>query len=80
MNIQTSWNHAVPSVYQQTYDLQLLTICGVSVLGRWTGELGEFYIGWAPLLGATPAQQTRHVPHVPDFDRYVRPENPRYVN
>lgn len=54
--IQQSWNHNVPSAADQQYDLQLLTICGVSVLGRWCGNIGEHYAGWAPLLGATRSQ------------------------
>jgi hypothetical protein len=52
-----SWNHVEPTEADQQYDLQLLTICGISVLGRWCGKLGEYYVGWAPLLGATRSQQ-----------------------
>lgn len=78
--IKTSWNHSVPSDLSQQYDLQLMTIAGISVLGRWTGALGEFYVGWAPLLGATPAQLKPYHTNIPDFEHYMRPEQPNYVN
>lgn len=41
------WNHTEPPARMQEQDLQLLTICGVSVLGRWSGELGDYFVGWA---------------------------------
>lgn len=78
--IQTSWNHDVPSLNTQQYDLQLMTITGVSVLGRWSGDFGEYYAGWAPLLGATPAQLQPYVVNIPDFEQYMQPERPNYVN
>ncbi len=30
--------------------MQLLTIGGVAVSGTWRGEVGDFYLAWAPLL------------------------------
>lgn len=78
--VLTSWNYGIPPEREQQYDLQLMTICGVSVLGRWSGELGEFYTGWAHILGATPAQLQPYNTNIPDFEQYMRPEVPTYVN
>lgn len=60
--VTTYWNHTEPSEADQQYDLQLLTICGVSVLGRWSGNLGEHFIGWALPLGA---QRSQLLPYQP---------------
>lgn len=29
---------------------QLLTIGGIAVTGQWRGEVGEYFLAWAPLL------------------------------
>lgn len=50
------WEHSEPPAHMLACDLQLLTICGISVLGRWCGNMGEFFVGWAPLLGASRSQ------------------------
>lgn len=60
--VTQTWNHSEPSEADQQYDLQLLTICGISVLGRWCGAFGEYYVGWAlplncPLYRLQPYQQ-----------------------
>lgn len=57
------WNHTVPD--DQDKDLQLLTIGGISVLGRWTGAFGEYFVGWAsiahiPLQPYNHTQQRNH--------------------
>jgi hypothetical protein len=57
------WNHTEPTEADQNHDLQLLTICGISVLGRWCGKLGEFYVGWALPLGAARSQLQSHPLH-----------------
>lgn len=80
MNIQTTWNHSVPPSSLQQYDLQLMTICGVSVLGRWEGEFGEFYVGWAPLLGAQLSQLHGYKTSIPEHELYMTKEEANYVN
>lgn len=45
--VTQTWNHTEPSEAEQQYDLQLLTIGGISVLGRWDGTFGEHFVGWA---------------------------------
>lgn len=67
--IEQCWNHTLPTYNEQQYDLQLLTICGVSVLGRWTGELGQYYVGWSRLLGCSNAQQYQYE-YTPTDDHY----------
>lgn len=59
--VTTFWHHNEPSDVDQQYDLQLLTIGGVSVLGRWAGEFGEHYVGWALPLGAQRSQLTPYI-------------------
>lgn len=60
--VTQTWNHTEPPEADQQYDLLLLTICGVSVMGRWCGSFGEYYVGWAipagtPLLPYYPLHQ-----------------------
>jgi hypothetical protein len=69
--IHQEWKHTLPNPEDQQYDLQLLTICGVSVLGRWAGEFGQFYVGWASLLGASKSQQQ------PYANNYYQPHEPQ---
>lgn len=42
------WNYCVPPHAGQK--LQLLTVGGIATTGQWSGELGETFVGWAPLL------------------------------
>lgn len=79
-SVNTHWTLGEPPAATQQYDLQLLTIGGISVLGRWSGSLGEFFIGWAPLLGATMSQLKQYTTPTDDYSIYMRPENPVYVN
>jgi hypothetical protein len=71
--VTTLWNHTEPSEADQQYDLQLLTICGVSVLGRWAGNFGEYYVGWALPLNTVRSQLLPY--HIP-----THVEQPNYVN
>jgi hypothetical protein len=72
-----TWHHSEPDEADQQYDLQLLTICGISVLGRWCGQFGEHYVGWALPLGAQRSQLQPYptAPHL--FDK---PSQPQYTN
>jgi len=69
--ITTNWNFEAPTEAQQQYDLQLLTVCGVSVLGRWCGQPGEYFAAWAYPLGTAPVQYLPYsnIPEV-DIDTY----------
>lgn len=68
--IEQCWNHTLPTYSEQQYDLQLLTICGISVLGRWCGQVGEFYVGWSRLLGCSNVQQHPYE-YTPTDDHYT---------
>lgn len=36
--------------------LKLLTICGHTVIGQWSGKVGEFFTAWAPIEFPTQIQ------------------------
>lgn len=59
ITITKVWNHTEPTELDQLSELQLLTICGISVLGKWCGALGEHYVGWA----LVPSQPLLYYPH-----------------
>lgn len=44
------WHFEVPPPNLRGKKMQLLTIGRVSVYGVWQGGLGEYFVGWAPLL------------------------------
>lgn len=44
----TDWIYDVPA--NRGAKVQLLTIGGISVTGQWYGELGQYFMAWAPLL------------------------------
>lgn len=78
--ITLNWNHSEPTQAMQQYDLQLMTTMGISVLGRWCGHLGEFYVGWTPLLGAAFSQLKAYPSEQLEFDMLMKPEKVIYVN
>lgn len=49
---------AIPKMNQQWHfstppaghELQLLTICGICVIGNWCGKVGQYFTAWAPLV------------------------------
>lgn len=43
----TDWTYTKP---KKGGKMQLLTIGGISVTGDWRGEVGEYFLAWAPLL------------------------------
>lgn len=43
----TAWRYEKP---QHNGKMNLLTIGGVAVHGSWYGEVGEYFLAWAPLL------------------------------
>lgn len=43
------WHFEAPTIVERSVVIQLLTIAGVSVPGRWSGQIGQFYTGWAPI-------------------------------
>lgn len=76
--INQEWNHTLPTHEERQYDLQLLTICGISVLGRWAGELGQYYVGWSALLGASKSQQQPYFDYIPTDEHYNEPQQIGY--
>lgn len=42
------WHYEVPP--DKSAKVNLLTVGGMQVTGRWTGAWGEHYLAWAPLL------------------------------
>ncbi len=44
------WNFRIPPSQLKSAKLQLLTIGGISVTGVWEGELGQYYVAWAPMM------------------------------
>lgn len=57
-NAVFGWSYTRPQVPANT-KMQLLTTGGVCVVGTWEGELGEHYVGWAPLLRRDKAEERR---------------------
>lgn len=51
------WHYNVPSHVGQK--VQLLTVGGVATTGQWTGELGQTFVAWAPLLKVDHEQVAR---------------------
>lgn len=41
------WHFSTPPAGRE---LQLLTICGICVLGNWCGKVGQYFTAWAPLI------------------------------
>lgn len=41
------WHFSAPP---EGHELQLLTICGICVLGEWCGNVGQYFTAWAPLV------------------------------
>lgn len=44
------WTFDVPPLALRGAKMQLLTIGRVSVVGHWSGGLGQYFVGYAPLL------------------------------
>lgn len=44
-----TWQFTVPPPHLIDTPLQLLTIAGVSIPGYWQGDLGEYFVAWAPI-------------------------------
>ena len=51
------WNYCRPQ--HENVKMQLLTTGGVCVIGQWTGDIGEHYLAWAPLLKRDKAEERR---------------------
>lgn len=51
------WHYSVPPHVGQK--VQLLTVGGVATTGQWTGELGQNFVAWAPLLKVDHAEVAR---------------------
>lgn len=47
---EQQWNFDIPPSGLKGAKMQLLTIGGISVTGTWLGNLGQYYVAWAPLL------------------------------
>lgn len=45
-----TWSFTEPPSTIRSSKLQLLTIGAICVTGTWYGELGEYFVAWAPLL------------------------------
>lgn len=44
---KAEWHFCTPPAGKE---LNLLTICGVSVVGNWCGKVGQYFTAWAPLV------------------------------
>ncbi|CAN7305855.1 hypothetical protein LJR296_001440 [Cupriavidus necator] len=51
----TGWIYDVPP--NRGAKVQLLTVGGISTTGHWYGELGQYLLGWAPLLKRDKARE-----------------------
>jgi hypothetical protein len=49
-NVQQTWTFANPPQSLRGQKMQLLTVGGISVVGNWYGEFGQYFVGFAPLL------------------------------
>lgn len=45
-----TWVFDTPPLNIRGSKMQLLTIGKVSVMGKWSGTLGQYFVAWAPLL------------------------------
>jgi hypothetical protein len=43
------WFFVIPEDIDLQDNVMLLTVCGVSVLGKWSGEVGEYFVAWSPI-------------------------------
>jgi hypothetical protein len=48
--VTLSWSFTLPPSSIRSGKMQLLTIGGICVTGSWYGQLGEYFVAWAPLL------------------------------
>ncbi len=44
------WTFDAPPLHLRGAKMQLLTIGKVAVIGHWTGMLGQYFVGYAPLI------------------------------
>jgi hypothetical protein len=64
------WSFSLPPIHLRSAKMQLLTIGGISVSGVWSGDVGEYFVAWAPLLKVDHAQFALVMEH------YRKPHDP----
>lgn len=64
--LQVSCSFTIPPEQYRDQIVNLLTIGKIWIEGVWSGKLGEYFVGWAPLDKPKQKQTNGNKYHAPD--------------